>query len=102
MSVEPVADPYSERLEENWGKPGNLNSVAEPAGVRPPLRQRFRWRSATFGQEVIPCVCSIPAAQAPYGFAAYYTYLQKIWKADAVLRFGTPIPWSSCPESRWA
>ena len=27
--------------------------------------------------------------QPHHGFAAYYTYLQKIWKADAVLHFGT-------------
>ena len=40
--------PYSQRLEENWGKPpGALNSDGtEPAGVRPPLRQRVRGRAA--------------------------------------------------------
>ena len=29
------------------------------------------------------------SASPHHGFAAYYTYLQKIWKADAVLHFGT-------------
>jgi magnesium chelatase subunit H len=29
------------------------------------------------------------SASPHHGFAAYYTYLEKIWKADAVLHFGT-------------
>ena len=29
------------------------------------------------------------SASPHHGFAAYYTYLEQIWKADAVLHFGT-------------
>ncbi len=29
------------------------------------------------------------SASPHHGFAAYYTYLEKVWKADAVLHFGT-------------
>merc|ERR1712023_327714 len=77
MSVEEYErlTPYSERLEENWGKPpGNVN-----VGVQP-----------TFGYEGDPMRLLYSRSASPHhGFAAYYTYLQKIWKADAVLHFGT-------------
>ena len=50
MSVEEYErlTPYSERLEENWGKPpGNLNSDGQNLLVfGTPLRQRVRRRSA--------------------------------------------------------
>jgi CobN/Magnesium Chelatase len=29
------------------------------------------------------------SASPHHGFAAYYTYLEKVWEADAVLHFGT-------------
>jgi len=29
------------------------------------------------------------SASPHHGFAAYYTYLNQVWKADAVLHFGT-------------
>ncbi|KGG12409.1 MULTISPECIES: magnesium chelatase subunit H [Prochlorococcus] len=84
--------PYSERLEENWGKPpGNLNSDGQNlliygyhfgnvfVGVQP-----------TFGYEGDPMRLLYSKSASPHhGFAAYYTYLEKIWNADAVLHFGT-------------
>ena len=84
--------PYSERLEENWGKPpGELNSDGQNlliygrhfgnvfVGVQP-----------TFGYEGDPMRLLYSRSASPHhGFAAYYTYLEKIWKADAVLHFGT-------------
>ncbi len=84
--------PYSERLEENWGKPpGNLNSDGQNlliygrhfgnvfVGVQP-----------TFGYEGDPMRLLYSRSASPHhGFAAYYTYLEKIWGADAVLHFGT-------------
>ncbi|MFL0748116.1 MAG: magnesium chelatase subunit H, partial [Prochlorococcus sp.] len=84
--------PYSERLEENWGKPpGNLNSDGQNlliygrhfgnifVGVQP-----------TFGYEGDPMRLLYSRSASPHhGFAAYYTYLEKVWKADAVLHFGT-------------
>ncbi|MFL0792182.1 MAG: magnesium chelatase subunit H [Prochlorococcus sp.] len=84
--------PYSSRLEENWGKPpGSLNSDGQNlliygrhfgnvfVGVQP-----------TFGYEGDPMRLLYSRSASPHhGFAAYYTYLEKIWKADAVLHFGT-------------
>ncbi|WP_269622985.1 magnesium chelatase subunit H [Prochlorococcus marinus] len=84
--------PYSSRLEENWGKPpGNLNSDGQNlliygchfgnvfVGVQP-----------TFGYEGDPMRLLYSKSASPHhGFAAYYTYLEKVWDADAVLHFGT-------------
>ena len=84
--------PYSERLEENWGKPpGSLNSDGTHllifgrhfgnvfVGVQP-----------TFGYEGDPMRLLYSRSASPHhGFAAYYTYLEKVWQADAVLHFGT-------------
>ena len=84
--------PYSKKLEENWGPaPGQLNSDGQNLlvygkhfgnlfiGVQPP-----------FGYEGDPMRLLFSRSASPHhGFAAYYTYLEKIWKADAVLHFGT-------------
>ncbi len=84
--------PYSARLEENWGKPpGNLNSDGTHlliygrhfgnvfVGVQP-----------TFGYEGDPMRLLYSRSASPHhGFAAYYSYLEKVWQADAVLHFGT-------------
>jgi magnesium chelatase subunit H len=84
--------PYSERLEENWGKPpGTLNSDGSNlliygrhfgnvfVGVQP-----------TFGYEGDPMRLLYSRSASPHhGFAAYYTYLERVWGADAVLHFGT-------------
>ncbi|MFN9545761.1 MAG: magnesium chelatase subunit H [Cyanobacteriota bacterium] len=84
--------PYSKRLEENWGKPpGNLNSDGSHlliygrhfgnvfVGVQP-----------TFGYEGDPMRLLYSRSASPHhGFAAYYTYIEKVWCADAVLHFGT-------------
>jgi magnesium chelatase subunit H len=94
MSVEEYErlTPYSQRLEENWGKPpGQLNSDGSNlliygrhfgnvfVGVQP-----------TFGYEGDPMRLLYSRSASPHhGFAAYYTYLEKVWGADAVLHFGT-------------
>ena len=44
----------------------------------------------TFGYEGDPMRLLYSRSASPHhGFAAYYTYLEKIWRADAVLHFGT-------------
>ena len=94
MSVEEYErlTPYSERLEENWGKPpGNLNSDGQNLLVfGKHFGNVFVGVQPTFGYEGDPMRLLYSRSASPHhGFAAYYTYLEKIWKADAVLHFGT-------------
>ena len=94
MSVEEYESltPYSTRLEENWGKPpGNLNSDGQNLLVfGRHFGNVFVGVQPTFGYEGDPMRLLYSRSASPHhGFAAYYTYLQKIWKADAVLHFGT-------------
>ena len=94
MSVEEYErlTPYSNRLEENWGKPpGNLNSDGQNLLVfGRHFGNIFVGVQPTFGYEGDPMRLLYSRSASPHhGFAAYYTYLQKIWKADAVLHFGT-------------
>ena len=94
MSVEEYErlTPYSERLEENWGKPpGNLNSDGQNLLVfGRHFGNVFVGVQPTFGYEGDPMRLLYSRSASPHhGFAAYYTYLEKIWKADAVLHFGT-------------
>ncbi|MDX1978573.1 MAG: magnesium chelatase subunit H [Pseudanabaenaceae cyanobacterium bins.68] len=84
--------PYAQRIAENWGAaPGTLNSDGQSlliygkhygnvfVGVQP-----------TFGYEGDPMRLLFSRSCSPHhGFAAFYTYLNKIWGADAVLHFGT-------------
>merc|ERR1719217_1995333 len=84
--------PYAKDLEENWGPPpGNLNSDGQNLlvygktfgnviiGVQP-----------SFGYEGDPMRLLYAKSASPHhGFAAYYTYVEKVFGADAVLHFGT-------------
>ncbi|MEB3158987.1 MAG: magnesium chelatase subunit H, partial [Synechococcus sp.] len=79
-------------LEENWGKPpGNLNSDGQNLLVYGRhFGNVFVGVQPTFGYEGDPMRLLYSRSASPHhGFAAYYTYLEKIWKADAVLHFGT-------------
>ncbi len=94
MSVEEYErlTPYSERLEENWGKPpGHLNSDGQNLLVYgKQFGNLFIGVQPTFGYEGDPMRLLFSRSASPHhGFAAYYTYLEKIWEADAVLHFGT-------------
>jgi hypothetical protein len=84
--------PYAKDLEENWGPaPGNLNSDGQNLvvygkqfgnvfiGVHPSFGYKNNKMRLLFAK----------SASLHHGFAAYYTYLEKIFKADAVLHFGT-------------
>ncbi|MEL6259465.1 MAG: magnesium chelatase subunit H [Cyanobacteria bacterium J06626_6] len=84
--------PYSERLEENWGPPpGQLNTDGQNLLVYgKAFGNLFIGVQPTFGYEGDPMRLLFSRSASPHhGFAAYYTYLEKIWKADAVLHFGT-------------
>jgi magnesium chelatase subunit H len=83
--------PYSTRLEENWGPPRQPeHRRPKPAGVRQGIRQCVHRRAAHLRLRRRPDAAAVlPLRQPHHGFAAYYTYLEKIWGADAVLHFGT-------------
>jgi len=84
--------PYSHRLEENWGPPpGNLNSDGQNLLIYgKQFGNVFIGVQPTFGYEGDPMRLLFSRSASPHhGFAAYYTYLERIWGADAVLHFGT-------------
>src|ERR687886_247992 len=84
--------PYSTRLEENWGPPpGHLNSDGQNLLVYgKQFGNVFIGVQPTFGYEGDPMRLLFSRSASPHhGFAAYYTYLERIWGADAVLHFGT-------------
>ncbi|MGJ3253280.1 MAG: magnesium chelatase subunit H [Elainellaceae cyanobacterium] len=84
--------PYHKRLEENWGAaPGHLNSDGQNLLIfGKQFGNVFIGVQPTFGYEGDPMRLLFSRSASPHhGFAAYYTYLERIWKADAVLHFGT-------------
>ncbi|MEO1147584.1 MAG: magnesium chelatase subunit H, partial [Cyanobacteria bacterium J06638_22] len=84
--------PYSERLEENWGPPpGHLNTDGQNLLVYgKQFGNLFIGVQPTFGYEGDPMRLLFSRSASPHhGFAAYYTFLEKVWQADAVLHFGT-------------
>lgn len=84
--------PYASELEENWGKPpGQLNSDGQNL-----LVYGKKWGNVfigvqpSFGYEGDPMRLLFSKSASPHhGFAAYHTYLEKVFGADAVLHFGT-------------
>merc|ERR1719223_2441324 len=84
--------PYATELEENWGPaPGNLNSDGANLVVYgATFGNVFIGVQPSFGYEGDPMRLLFAKSASPHhGFAAYYTYLEKIFGADAVLHFGT-------------
>nr|CAB3486400.1 unnamed protein product [Digitaria exilis] len=83
---------YATLLEENWGKPpGHLNSDGENLLVYgKQYGNVFIGVQPTFGYEGDPMRLLFSKSASPHhGFAAYYTFVEKIFQADAVLHFGT-------------
>lgn len=93
---------YASLLEENWGKPpGNLNSDGENLLVYgKQYGNVFIGVQPTFGYEGDPMRLLFSKSASPHhGFAAYHTFVEKIFQADAV----TLVPMgllSSCQGSR--
>ncbi|HEY9619529.1 MAG TPA: magnesium chelatase subunit H [Crinalium sp.] len=84
--------PYHKRLEESWGPaPGHLNTDGQDLLVYGrSFGNVFIGVQPTFGYEGDPMRLLFSRSASPHhGFAAYYTYLEHLWKADAVLHFGT-------------
>jgi magnesium chelatase subunit H len=84
--------PYYERLIPSWGEaPGHLNTDGQNLLVYgKEFGNVFIGVQPTFGYEGDPMRLLFSRSASPHhGFAAYYTYLEQIWKADAVLHFGT-------------
>eukprot|EP00177_Eucheuma_denticulatum_P000624 GFKZ01001120.1.p1 GENE.GFKZ01001120.1~~GFKZ01001120.1.p1 ORF type:complete len:1464 (+),score=227.16 GFKZ01001120.1:509-4393(+) len=83
---------YQEDLHENWGPPpGHLNTDGQNLVVYgKTYGNLFVGVQPTFGYEGDPMRLLFSKSASPHhGFAAFYTYLEKIFKADAVLHFGT-------------
>merc|ERR1712160_51372 len=94
MNTEEYYDltPYATDLEENWGPaPGNLNSDGKNLVIYgKQFGNVFIGVQPSFGYEGDPMRLLFAKSASPHhGFAAYYTYLEKIFGADAVLHFGT-------------
>jgi magnesium chelatase subunit H len=84
--------PYYESLKENWGDPpGHLNTDGQNLLIYGKhFGNLFIGVQPTFGYEGDPMRLLFSRSASPHhGFAAYYTYLEQVWKADAVLHFGT-------------
>ncbi|CAG9463514.1 unnamed protein product [Pedinophyceae sp. YPF-701] len=84
--------PYADALEENWGKPpGQLNTNGQQLLVYgKQFGNVFIGVQPTFGYEGDPMRLLFSRSASPHhGFAAYYTFVEKIFGADAVLHFGT-------------
>ena len=84
--------PYVREVEQAWGPaPGLLNANgSELLVLGRHFGKVFVGLQPTFGYEGDPLRLMASHGLAPHhGFCAYYLYLQSIWRADAVLHFGT-------------
>mmetsp|Transcript_38127 Transcript_38127/g.78202 ORF Transcript_38127/g.78202 Transcript_38127/m.78202 type:complete len:1412 (-) Transcript_38127:239-4474(-) len=84
--------PYASELEENWGKPpGQLNSDGLNLLVYgKKFGNVFIGVQPSFGYEGDPMRLLFSKSASPHhGFAAYHSYLERVFGADAVLHFGT-------------
>uniref|UniRef100_A0A7S0WJ98 magnesium chelatase n=1 Tax=Pyramimonas obovata TaxID=1411642 RepID=A0A7S0WJ98_9CHLO len=83
---------YEPNLHENWGPPpGNLNTDGQSMLVYgKSYGNVFIGVQPTFGYEGDPMRLLFSKSASPHhGFAAYYTYVEKVFGADACLHFGT-------------
>ncbi len=84
--------PDAGEIEADWGEaPGEINSFGQTLliqGVR--LGNVFIGVQPTFGYEGDPMRLLMARSGSPHhGFAALYTYLEKVFEADALVHFGT-------------
>lgn len=84
--------PFSDRLVDNWGPaPGPFNNDGTNLVVYGKhYGNLFIGVQPSFGYEGDPMRLMFSKSCSPHhGFATYYTYIEKVWGADAVLHFGT-------------
>ncbi|HEY3026503.1 MAG TPA: cobaltochelatase subunit CobN [Pyrinomonadaceae bacterium] len=84
--------PYAGEVEREWGPPpGSINSFGDELLVQGiTLGNVFIGLQPTFGYEGDPMRLLMARSGAPHhGFMAFYTYLQKVFQADAVIHVGT-------------
>lgn len=84
--------PYVEEIEDEWGTaPGTINSFAGDLLIQGvTLGKVFVGVQPTFGYEGDPMRLLMARSGAPHhGFMALYTYLEKVFRADAILHTGT-------------
>jgi magnesium chelatase subunit H len=84
--------PYVDEIEAEWGRaPGKINSFGREVlipGIQ--LGNVFVGVQPTFGYEGDPMRMLMAEGGAPHhGFMGLYTYLEKIYRADAVVHVGT-------------
>jgi magnesium chelatase subunit H len=84
--------PYVEEIEEEWGRaPGQINSFGNDLLVQGlKLGNIFIGVQPTFGYEGDPMRLLMARSGAPHhGFMALYTFMEKVFRADAVVHVGT-------------
>lgn len=84
--------PYVDDVEREWGRaPGAINSNGREilvSGIQ--LGNVFVGVQPTFGYEGDPMRLLVAESGAPHhGFMGLYTYLEKVFRADAVVHVGT-------------
>jgi len=94
MSVENYRQlcPFAQDIETEWGAaPGAINSHAGQLLIQGiTIGNVFIGVQPTFGFEDDPMRLLMAQGGAPHhGFAAFYTYLEKVFAADAVVHVGT-------------
>ena len=94
MSVEEYRRlcPYVNEIETEWGEaPGRVNSFGSELLIQGlQLGNVFVGVQPTFGYEGDPMRLMMARSGAPHhGFMAYYTYLAKVFAADAAVHLGT-------------
>ncbi|MBA3767049.1 MAG: cobaltochelatase subunit CobN, partial [Acidobacteria bacterium] len=84
--------PYVDEIEKEWGSaPGQINSFGGDLLIQGiMLGNVFLGVQPTFGYEGDPMRLLMARSGAPHhGFMALYTYLEKVFRADAVVHVGT-------------
>lgn len=84
--------PFVDEIEKEWGRaPGQINSFGGDLLIQGiMLGNVFLGVQPTFGYEGDPMRLLMARSGAPHhGFMALYTYLEKVFRADAVVHVGT-------------